>query len=225
MTDEISIESEVSTPKPVAKKAKRAKAGRPKGSPNKKKAAVEGAIEPIQEVQLIRTVRGREAEDGEAPVTRREFAEMLTALVDSNKRMAEALLESRKPYVDPGRVANEEQDRLGFRLQREAMERNRKAEQNACSHMAGNRGSKPSSTDTNIHWHTNELGITNGICKSCQRWFTPDDADYAHWRMRPTQDGMPSRAGNPESFLSPGERMVPFRVAQAAAAANAQNNR
>lgn len=194
--------NEVNTPEvsPENESSAKRKPGRPAGSLNKKGAKrVRRAVAPQTTGESINTVA-----DAETPVTRGELMGVFEKLVG-------ALIESRKPYKDPAHAANEDQEREQFRKQRVAQENMRKMSEAHCTHMAGNRGDQPSPTYTNIHWHTNELGNTIGICKSCIRIFTIEDADYYIWLRKPSQD-KPSRSGNPDNFLAPGDRMVPGRL-------------
>ena len=103
-----------------------------------------------------------------APVT---VEMLLKLLVDanreqaaSNKALAEALLESRKPYVDP-RVIQEREQR---RKDREALVgleiRKRAYAKKACAHL--NEGGKP-----NIKWMQHSNGIILGVCGNCQSQF------------------------------------------------------
>lgn len=82
----------------------------------------------------------------------------------SNKALAEALLESRKPYVDPKVVADREQRRKDREALVNLTMRQRAYAKRACPHI--NEGGKP-----NIKWMQHSNGIILGVCGSCQSQF------------------------------------------------------
>ena len=93
----------------------------------------------------------------------------------SNKALADAILESRKPYVDPRVIADREQ-RQKDRSALVNMElRNRAFAKRACPHL--NEGGK-----LNIKWMQHSNGIILGVCGSCKSEFdathNKDDAKF-----------------------------------------------
>lgn len=116
-------------------------------------------------------------------------------IASSNESLANALLESRKPYVDP-RVA--ENDRL-FREQTKEQERRKRAaieaSQKWCEHRAGSLGDVADPGHrTSIVWHQNDIHSIVGICTICQRQFHEGDEDYMKWRGQKSFNKM-SRSG------------------------------
>jgi hypothetical protein len=79
---------------------------------------------------------------------------------ESNKLLAEAIMESRKPYVDPKVL---EQKRLALeerqaQIRQEA--RNRAAKKTQCPHIRDNGTSS-------INWMEHSNSITKGVCSNC----------------------------------------------------------
>lgn len=93
------------------------------------------------------------------------------AQADSNAKLAEALLESRKPYIDPKVLAQKQQE-LEEKRRAVALElRNRQARKQGCPHIRDN-------GTPNIKWMEHSNGITKGVCGSCFSEFdTRNQAD------------------------------------------------
>jgi hypothetical protein len=132
------------------------------------------------------------------PISTKELLELLSKMNDnSSNKLAEAIIESRKPYVDPKAEQNEEMFRKQTRAQM-AQEREAKRQaQEACPHVIG---CNPLSDRydrnglTSIIWHRFDSQDISGICTVCQRIFDPGDADYAQWRRLPSAN-RPSQSG------------------------------
>lgn len=113
----------------------------------------------------------------EAPLTNEQMAKiLLDALKDqavANKALADALLESRKPYVDPKYLAELEQRRQDRKALVDQEMRKRAYAKRACQHL--NEGGK-----LNIKWMQHSNGIILGVCGICQSQFdatrNPEDA-------------------------------------------------
>jgi hypothetical protein len=102
------------------------------------------------------------------------FLEQQRETAASNKALAEALLESRKPYADPRVLAEREQrrkDRLAL-VNQEL--RSRRLAKLACPHL--NEGGK-----SNIKWHQHSNGIILGVCGSCRSEFDARNPEDAKW--------------------------------------------
>jgi len=94
-----------------------------------------------------------------------------TDLAESQKQLAEAILESRKPYVDP-KVLEQKRKDLEERHKQIALElRQKQATKRICPHKREN-------GTYNIKWHEHSNHITMGVCGTCRSEFdtrNPDD--------------------------------------------------
>lgn len=109
----------------------------------------------------------------------------------SNKALAEALLESRKPYIDPKVIAEREQQRKDRKMLVDQEIRNRRAAKQNCPHI--NEGGK-----LNIKWHMHSNGIILGVCGSCKAEFdaTRNREDALLFRGDPKAARNMARAGD-----------------------------
>lgn len=111
--------------------------------------------------------------DSPAPLTMEAlvkiFLEQQKETAASNKALAEALLESRKPYVDPRVVAEREQRAKDRKALVDQEMKKRNLAKKICPHI--NEGGKP-----NIKWHQHSNGIILGVCGSC---FSQFDATHS----------------------------------------------
>lgn len=82
----------------------------------------------------------------------------------ANEKLAEALENSRKPYIDPKVVAAMEQRRKDREILVNLTMRQRAYAKRACPHL--NDGGKP-----NIKWMQHSNGIILGVCGTCQSQF------------------------------------------------------
>jgi hypothetical protein len=131
---------------------------------------------------------------------------------ESNRALAEAIIESRKPYKDPNVAANEEAARQSMRESNERMRQQIKANQRGCSHLRNAGGTRPD-TLTAIAKHQLDHGEIIGICTECIRVFKPGDGDYTFW-MRKASGHEMSRAGQ-RQFADPTAVAVRGRAALA----------
>lgn len=110
-----------------------------------------------------------------APITMEalmaELVKTQSALADSNAKLAEAIMESRKPYVDPKVLEQKQRDLEERRRMINLEQRQRVATKRICPHMREN-------GTYNIKWHEHSNGITLGVCGTCRSEFdtrNPDD--------------------------------------------------
>ncbi len=96
-----------------------------------------------------------------------------------------ALIDSKKPYVDPKTAENDEKFRAATRMQEERKRAAVKSSQSTCEHKAGSLGdiSDPGQR-TSIVWHKTDIREQVGICTICQKQFREGDPDYAFWRSK-----------------------------------------
>jgi len=113
--------------------------------------------------------------DTPAPMTMEQLFKMNLDLqrenIEANKKLAEALLESRKPYVDPKVVAQRIRDGEERRKQIEAEQRAKVLTKQLCPHLRDNGTS-------NIQWMEHSNHIVLGVCGTCNSQFdarNPDD--------------------------------------------------
>ncbi len=107
------------------------------------------------------------------------------------KILAEALIESKKPYVDPKQAENAEADRKRDAEIQARMRENLKRDRQNCKHIRGSNALSDWPDDhnlTSIIHHQLDNGKLIGICTNCQRVWYPGDADYNEW--------MSKRSGN-----------------------------
>ena len=93
---------------------------------------------------------------------------LLKMLVDSQKqnaeantKLAEALLESRKPYVDPKVLAQKQAELEDMRRAVEVEIQTRRYKKLNCSHL------REYDNKSNIKWMEHSNGIIKGVCGSC----------------------------------------------------------
>ena len=119
------------------------------------------------------------------------FIEQQRDTAKSNKELAEAILESRKPYVDPS-VIEARKQRAADRKALVDMElRNRKNAKQYCSHL--NEGG-----NSNIKWMQHSNGIILGVCGNCRSEFdaTRNREDALLLRSNPKAIRNMGRAGD-----------------------------
>lgn len=112
------------------------------------------------------------------------------------KTIAEAIVEARKPYVDPKQKANLESAKRSSRLQAIKQKAVKKAEQEACPH---HKGSNPNSFrsdpfDYSIAKIVLDSGEIVGVCTNCTRVFSslfPEDVPF----LRQKSSNQTARAG------------------------------
>ena len=118
-----------------------------------------------------------------------------TSSVESAKIIADAMKESRKPYVDPKQIANEEMMRQQMRATRQRLAENIKLSQSDCEHFQGsNEASDFVGQLSSIVKHRLDNGVVWGICTNCLREFWPTDVDYRK-QMSRKSGNRPSQAG------------------------------
>lgn len=104
----------------------------------------------------------------EAPMTMdtlmKLFLEQQKETATSQKALADALLESRKPYIDPKYVAELEQRRKDRKQLVDLEIKKRAYAKKACQHL--NEGGK-----LNIKWMQHSNNIILGVCGICQSQF------------------------------------------------------
>lgn len=132
--------------------------------------------------------------DSPAPLTMEQVLKMLLdqnrETAQSNKALAEAILESRKPYIDPKYIAELEQRRKDRKALVDQEFKNRTYAKKACPHV--NEGGK-----MNIKWMQHSNGIILGVCGTCKSEFdaTHNREDAQLLRQDPKSIRNMGRAG------------------------------
>jgi len=114
------------------------------------------------------------------------------------KTLADAVLEARKPYVDPRKEIDEQNARAQAREQMRRQKADMEAFQSSCPHVAGSNALSElpdTAGRTSIVWHRFDVGDELGICTNCTRVFKPSDPDYMQWRMKKSYNRL-SRSGD-----------------------------
>lgn len=115
------------------------------------------------------------------------FAMFQKMTAESNKALADAIIESRKPYEDPKVAENDKIFRENDRQTEARKKAGIKQEQDYCTHIAGSNQLSEYPDERNrtaILWHQFDDGAERGICLVCQRVFEERDEDFGVWRQK-----------------------------------------
>lgn len=156
-------------------------------------------------------------------LTLAELAELVKTAVASSQEqsaqiIANALIESKKPYVDPRAEANDAAMRASEIELQEQIKKRIQASQASCPHMQGcHELSDFSGQLTSIVQHRLDNGDVVGICTNCQRTFKPGDVDYLEWMKKKSGNRL-SQAGIRMFYRAPqAPQAVPAQPTPAAA--------
>ena len=123
---------------------------------------------------------------------------------EANKALAEAIIDSKKPYVDPRKKLNDEMFKDQERQIALRTKMNVQYAQSTCEHIAGCSQlseQKDIAGRTSFVWHRNDIGVDIGVCTVCQKILRPEDPDYALWRRKSSFNKL-SAAGT-RTFMDP----------------------
>lgn len=110
-------------------------------------------------------------------------------LAKSQQAVADAILESRKPYIDPKVLAQKQQELEDRRKMIQADQRERIARKRICPHLRENE-------TMNIKWQEHSNNIIKGVCGTCFSEFdTRNPADLAILRRDLKSQKNMGRAG------------------------------
>jgi hypothetical protein len=128
------------------------------------------------------------------------------AVEASSKVIAQALIESRKPYVDP---RTEENDKLMRESMREVQTRINaeiEASRDNCAHLQGSNAlSEFQGQLGSFVLHQLDTGAVVGICTNCQKQIWSNRKEDAEWFRKKSANRM-SRAGQ-RVFMDPNKAM------------------
>ncbi len=162
----------------------------------------ENKKQPFEEIDTVLSSKKNE----KISLTLEELKGMIVAAVStavqqssetSAKMIAEAMLESRKPYIDPKQVENEANMRDSMRKAQERMNAEIKESQAVCQHLQGSNALSdfPSPFNlTSIIPHQLDTGELVGVCTNCIKVFRMGDPDYKVQMARKSGNRM-SRSG------------------------------
>lgn len=132
------------------------------------------------------------------------------SLENLGKILADALVESKKPWVDPRQEENERSMRNSMREQVARQKANIDASQRLCPHLQGcNELSEFPGQLSSIVQHQTDTGEVIGICTNCQRIFRLGDPDYVEQMRRKSGNRM-SAAGR-RFFANPAAAIAASR--------------
>jgi len=143
--------------------------------------------------------------------------EMGTVYSQSMKELAAAILESRKPYKDPGHEATEKAMRESMRQVNERMKAQVLASQATCPHLQGSsENSDFTGQLSSIVMHELDCNLIVGICTNCQKHIFSNDPDTETQKLFRMKSGnRMSRAGH-RTFRDPVAAMAAGRLEQPA---------
>ena len=133
-----------------------------------------------------------------------QLAESQRQQSEANRALADAIIESRKPYVDPRKKQNDEMFKEQERQIALRTKVNVTYAQSVCEHIAGCSAlseQKDIAGRTSFVWHRNDIGVDIGVCTVCQKILRPEDPDYALWRRKSSFNKL-SAAGT-RTFMDP----------------------
>jgi len=120
----------------------------------------------------------------------------------AGKVMAEAILEARKPYVDPRQVENDKMMREQMRESNERINREIEASRLSCAHLQGSNAlSEFQGQLGSFVLHQLDTGVVVGICTNCQKQIWSNNPEDQIWFTKKQANRM-SRAGQ-RVFLDP----------------------
>lgn len=117
--------------------------------------------------------------------------------------IAQALIESKKPYVDPAQKANEDFMKQQMRVATERMDREREMARETCPHKQGcNPLSEFESTKSAFAIHQLDTGEVIGICTNCGKLISSLNPEDRPLFASKQGGNRPSRAGQ-RVFIDP----------------------
>lgn len=149
----------------------------------------------------------------DAPITTAQLMDLLGKLASAQNQsseniaqtMATAMMEVRKPYIDPKQEENDRKFRDNNRRQRESERLSMRRNQESCPHIAGC-SAQSSSADmygrTCIVWHQTDATEVVGICTNCQRIFRETDEDFMLWRRKQSINHPMSKSGWDQRYFA-----------------------
>lgn len=145
--------------------------------------------------------------DGSIKISLKDLAALVATATESATQksaevIAKALIDSRKPYVDPKQEQNEEQFRKSTLEVQQRIRKNIKAAQNTCPHEQGcNELSEQSNGRSSFVIHRTDTGLTIGICTNCQKLIRSDrPEDFSFFKRK---SGNRASSAGIRNFMDP----------------------
>lgn len=152
----------------------------------------------------------REAVAAANEVTTRRSEQIVS---DGMKELAAAIIESRKPYVDPRQVENEKAMRESMRQVNERMKAQILASQATCPHLQGSsENSDFTGQLSSIVMHRLDSGVIVGICTNCQLQIFSDDPDVEVQKIFRQKSGNRMSSAGIRTFRDPKAAMAAGRL-------------
>lgn len=154
--------------------------------------------------------------DGNVSLKMSELVALIGAAVDSavtksSQVIADALIEARKPYVDPRQQENERKMRDSMREVQDRINRQIAASKEFCPHVQGsNELSEVQGTLGSFVTHTLDTGEVIGICTNCQKIIRSTIPEDRKWFSKKNANRM-SKAGQ-RNFLDPQKAQLAGRL-------------
>lgn len=127
--------------------------------------------------------------------------------------LAKAIIEARKPYVDPRDVENEKAMRESMRVVNERMQRQIKASQSTCFHLQGSsENSDFTGQLSSIVMHRLDSGVVVGICTNCQLQIFSDDLSVETQKIFRMKSGNRMSSAGIRTFQDPKAAMSAGRL-------------
>jgi hypothetical protein len=128
--------------------------------------------------------------------------------------LAKAIIEARKPYVDPRNVENEKAMRESMRVVNERMKAQILASQGTCPHLQGSsENSDFTGQLSSIVMHRLDSGVVVGICTNCQLQIFSDNPDVNVQKIFRQKSGNRMSSAGIRTFHDPKAAMSAGRLA------------
>jgi len=128
--------------------------------------------------------------------------------------LAKAIIEARKPYVDPRNVENEKAMRESMRVVNERMKAQILSSQATCPHLQGSsENSDFTGQLSSIVMHRLDSGVVVGICTNCQLQIFSDDPDVNIQKIFRQKSGNRMSSAGIRTFHDPKAAMSAGRLA------------
>jgi hypothetical protein len=164
-----------------------------------------------EEAHMPEVHEPKPAQSGKISIGMDELQALISASVSqaveaSSKVIAAALVESRKPYVDPRAEANDKVMREQMREVHNRINAEIEASRDQCAHLQGSNAlSEFQGQLGSFVLHQLDTGVVVGICTNCQKQIWSNRKEDAEWFRKKSANRM-SRAGQ-RVFMNPTKAM------------------
>lgn len=174
--------------------------------------AVEEKKEPTWDDKVAAAKTEAKAPAGKLSIGMDELQALISASVSqaveqSSKVIAQALVDSRKPYVDPRHAENERLFRANDKEVQERIRREIEASRDNCAHLQGSNAlSEFQGQLGSFVLHQLDTGVVVGICTNCQKQIWSNEPKDAEFFRKKSANRM-SRSGQ-RFFIDPVKAMA-----------------